>query len=306
MNLEQIPNPLDSRYSTPVTRSSVLSRNDIMIAVRGHDQQSEQDVFIKFRDRETDNNAEVRIRREAEVLDSLDHPQIPKLLHADPDAENPYIITELKEGDSKLPDSFTEMANHPFAAELCLSALRPLSHVHDRFIHRDIKPANLVMQWTGAVALVDFDIALSKDARLVWSESERRQPPVADKRLTRDGFICGTAEYMSPEQMRGHGAPLDTRSDIYSVGVVLYQFLYSKPPLRGSASQIVARRHSLGIDFADLESRSIPTDFKEIAERALQTNVYDRYESANEMAEDLEKAVIDSGVRPKDKATIAV
>ncbi len=119
-------------------RGLIGSREETgMVAVAGFDPRTEQEVFIKSRDSGVDENAAMRISREADVLASLAHPQIPVLIDADPDADRPYIVTELKDNNPRVLTDLKLNPNPTFAAKLCVAALVPLSYAHETgFTHR--------------------------------------------------------------------------------------------------------------------------------------------------------------------------
>lgn len=282
------PEVADDRY---LARRTIDDKKIGMIAVVGFDQQAEREVFIKSRDPEIDKNAAMRISREADVLSSLEHPQIPTLIDADPDADRPYIVTELIDHHPKVTEGFQHNSHPVFAAELCLAALAPLEHAHEAgFTHRDIKPANLLMTWDGDVALSDWEIALCKDRKL--ASATYTDTRYDDWRITAFGKAWGSAGYMSPEQTEGRYKIQDGRSDLYSMGAVLHLFLHGKLPNPGMGSneQVI---NAIVMDSNSTHSyspgRSAPVALSEVAERALQDQPDDRYQSAAEMREDLQR-----------------
>jgi serine/threonine protein kinase len=278
---------IDDRY---LARRTIDDRGMGMIAVVGFDQQAEREVFIKSRNPEADDNAAMRISREADILESLDHPQIPKLIDVDPDAERPYIVTELIDHHPRVAEGFKHNPHPVFAAELCVAALAPLGHAHDSgFTHRDIKPANLLMTWDGDVALSDWEIALCKDRKL--AAATYTDTRYDDWRVTAFGSTWGSKGYMSPEQAQGRYKIQDGRSDLYSMGVVLHLFLHGELPKlsTGSNEQVINEivmddtAHSYSPD------RPVPDSLRAVTERALQKDPDNRYQSAAEMSEDIER-----------------
>lgn len=279
----------DARY---LVHQTIDANNIGMIAVVGFDQQAEREVFIKSRNRVLDRNAAMRISREADVLASLEHPQIPPLIDADPDAEKPYIVTALVDHHPKVTEGFQHNPNPVFAAELCVAALAPLEYTHEAgFTHRDIKPDNLLMSWNGDVTLSDWEIALCRDRKL--AEAIYTDPRYDDWRVTAFGSVWGSKGYMSPEQTKGRYKIQDGRSDLYSLGTVLHLFLQGKlpePAAKSNEQTVLDGTMDGSTNIANNTlDRSVPGALAEITERALQAKPEDRYQSAAEMSEDLER-----------------
>ncbi|HET7060379.1 MAG TPA: serine/threonine-protein kinase [Candidatus Saccharimonadales bacterium] len=260
-----------------------------MTALSGFDQQAEQEIFIKCRNPQVDENAARRVSREADILESLHHSQIPPLIDADPDADKPYIVTPLIDNHPKITDGFKHNPNPVFAAELCVAALAPLGYAHETgFTHRDIKPGNLLMSWDGDVALCDWEIALCKDRTL--AEATYKDTRYDDWRVTSFGCAWGSKGYMSPEQAEGRYKIQDGRSDVYAMGAVLHLFLHGKLPKRGKDSSEQTIKDIVGSNTRSYSpSRPVPVALQEVAERALQEEPADRYQSAAEMSADLER-----------------
>ena len=278
---------VDERY---ILRREIDGGRAGMVALAGFDQLTEHDVFIKSRNPETDGNAARRISREADVLASLNHPQIPTFVDADPDADRPYIVTELKDFHPNVAKGFELNPNPIFAAELCVAALAPLGYAHEAgFTHRDIKPANLLMTWEGDVVLSDWEIALCRDRTL--ADATYKDARYGGWRTTSFGLAWGSEGYMSPEQTEGRYKIQDGRSDIYATGAVLHLFLHGKlPSPAGKKSNDQAVREVVADDDHSLSpDRSVPTELQEVTTRALEEKPEDRYQSAAEMSEELER-----------------
>lgn len=263
----------------------------------GHDRQTGAEVFVKAREREASDNAPLRTRNEANKLASLHHPQIPRLVEADPEAVHPYIVTERKPGTLYPAIWLRRRPNHNLAAKLCMSALDILGYVHEQgVVHRDVKASNLVMQWGGAVSLVDFELALSgekkpKDGSGLPHDGSSRNGgwTATETRITSPDGLVGTIAYMAPEQVRGAASPA---SDIYAMGAVMYELTYGRLPFETDdevtdINSLV--RHKMtepGIDFS-ADDRQLPGALRLIMERATQTEPSARYGSAAEMAMDI-------------------
>ncbi len=167
-----------------------------------------------------------RFRREAEVLRRLKHPNIVQLLDAGEHDGHPYLVLEYIEG-TQLSELIRRVGRVPWrqAVEWCVEICDALAHAHQAgVVHRDIKPANVLITLDGHVKLTDFGIAQRLDGT----------------RLTTTGSILGTVEYMSPEQ--AEGKRVDARSDLYSLGALLYHMLTGRPPFTGSSYVEVLKR----------------------------------------------------------------
>ncbi len=230
-----------------------------------------------------------RLRRfvtEAEILADLHHPNIAQVYAAgtgqdDPDGA-PYIALEL------IPDaaSITRFAQgreldcHA-RLNLFLEVCDAVQYVHQRgVIHRDLKPANILVDNTGRPRVIDFGVA-----RLVEGDP-------AATRLTDARQLVGTLAYMSPEQVRGDTAQVDTRSDVYALGVVLFELLTGRLPYEIAAGNLPAAIRAIeSADPPRLSSidRSLRGDLETIARKALEKQSERRYPSVEALADDLRR-----------------
>src|SRR3954469_8508664 len=156
-----------------------------------------------------------RFEREAQVLASLNHPNIAAIYGI----EHSAIVMELVEGDDLkgLVPVETALA---YARQIAIA----LEAAHEKgIIHRDLKPANIRITREGVVKLLDFGLAKAAEERAVSTTASPTMSPTLSLAMTQAGMILGTAAYMSPEQARGK--PVDKRADIWSFGVVLYEML---------------------------------------------------------------------------------
>lgn len=228
-----------------------------------------QAVFVKARDDLPP------IAREAAILEEVSHPQIPSLIRADlgESSEHPFIVTEMMPGNRYVIRWIRDYPVPWLAARLCVSALKPLGHLHERgFTHRDVKTSNLVIKFSGEAALVDFELGLHK----------------GEKDFQPDGRVQGTADYMAPE--RAYGYRGDGKTDIYAMGIVMYELLFGKLPFLGEPRE-VANSHVAGeIDLSDPYDRHIPEALKVVINKATQKQPSDRYESAEAMSDAIESA----------------
>jgi serine/threonine protein kinase len=260
-----------------------------MIAVRAVDTETDRPVFIKLRNPAEDEYATDRVRREAEVLGYLSHAQIPTLYDADPEAEAPYVVTQLMPGES-IPET-QDGKRYParLATAIGTTVLELLEYTHEQgIIHRDIKPKNILSAGHSRLSLVDFDVAQYRDqstAQLIHDDKETYYPLRVEPEV--NGISIGTPSFMSPEQ--SYGRHVGPSSDIYSTGAMLCRMLTGEL-LRGESATMVVRRTTVGSE-AVIPRNGIPDALQAVISRATQRDPADRYKSAGEMREALEASV---------------
>ncbi len=202
---------------------------------RARDERLHRDVAVKMLHRHLSvEGARERFLREARAVSSLNHPNICTVFDIGEQDGDPYMVMELLEGES-LRERLSHgdvISQHELEA-IALQCATALAVAHGKgIVHRDIKPANLflVANPAGEVQLkvLDFGLAKMESDRLLYGDSGG---------LTRTGSTVGTVEYMSPEQARGE--PLDPRSDLFSLGAVLYELATGDVPFRGATSAVV-------------------------------------------------------------------
>src|ERR687890_119969 len=216
-----------------------------------------------------------RFRQEARAMASLDHENIVKVYDISQNGEVPFIVVECIAGRD-VGDLLTRRRggrlNEQFVRRISAQLLHALSYAHRRgIIHRDIKPSNILLTSEGTVKVADFGIA-----RIVEEDDATGEP----------GEIVGSARYMSPEQLKGEDAT--PRSDIYSVGVLLYHCLTAKPPFSGDVKSLARQHiHKDPTPPRRLNKRITP-GMEAVIMKALSKNPRDRYFSANAMLDDIE------------------
>jgi len=229
-----------------------------------------------------------RFRQEARAMASLDHENIVKVYDISQDGEVPFIVVECISGRD-IGDLLvgrrgrrSGRLNEQFVRRIAMQLLRALSYAHRRgIIHRDIKPSNILLTSGGTVKVADFGIA-----RIVEEE---------DVAIGEPGEIVGSARYMSPEQLRGEDAT--PRSDIYSVGVLLYHCLTGRPPFSGDVKSLARQHIHKDPPPPRRLNKRITPGMEAVILKALSKKPRDRYFSANAMLDDME---IDAPPRPAE------
>ena len=222
-----------------------------------------------------------RFRQEAEAIASLNHPNVVALYDIGESNGAVYAVSELLEGETLRGRLRAGLLPARKAAEYGMQAARGLAAAHSKGItHRDIKPENLFVTNDGFVKILDF--GLVKQATSGQAEMADGSTVAMD---TTPGLILGTVGYMSPEQVRG--AEPGPRSDIFSLGVVLYEMLAGERPFGGKSS-IEILSAILKEDVPDL-SAAVPSGIERIVRRCLEKRPEDRFESARDLAFALEQ-----------------
>src|SRR5205085_4037270 len=196
---------------------------------RALDETLQRNVAIKLMNREVSSDSDQleRFRREARAVAQLSHPHIVGVIDAGEDEGRPYIVFECVDGET-LKDRIRRRGRLPIpeAVAYAIEIARALGAAHSRHIvHRDVKPQNVLIDEEGSAKVTDFGIARTLD----------------EEGLTVDGRVLGTTDYVSPEQALGR--PVTGQSDLYSLGVVLYEMLTGEVPFKGENQVAVAMKH---------------------------------------------------------------
>jgi beta-lactam-binding protein with PASTA domain len=274
------PQVLGERYEI----GGVLGRGGMAEVHRGRDLRLGREVAVKVlrHDLARDPSFQVRFRREAQASASLNHPAIVAVYDTGEDRTStgatPYIVMEYVEGET-LRDVLRREGHLSPERAMSLSAdicgALDFSH-RNGIVHRDVKPGNVMITPQGTVKVMDFGIA-----RAVSDSAAT---------MTSTAAVIGTAQYLSPEQARGES--VDARSDVYSLGCMLYELVTGAPPFTGDSPVAVAYQHVR--EDPKLPSSinpQIPAELDAILLKAMSKNPANRYQSAAEMRNDLLRAL---------------
>ncbi|MEO2049581.1 MAG: serine/threonine-protein kinase [Pirellulales bacterium] len=213
--------------------------------------------------------------REARAAAQLCHPHIATVHEIGRDGETIFIVSDFIRGITLTDWMVKHKANPREVAQLGSLIAEALEHAHQHgVIHRDLKPSNVMIDQRGEPLLLDFGLAKRETGELTH---------------TYDGQVFGTAAYMSPEQAEGKGHWTDARSDLYSLGVILFELLTSELPYRGNFErQLYDKQHDDALDPRKL-NRNVPQDLATISLKCLERDPNGRYRSAKIVAAELQR-----------------
>jgi eukaryotic-like serine/threonine-protein kinase len=259
---------------------------------RAYDRLLERTVAIKVLHEQlgADDDYVERFRREARSVAQLTHPNIVTVIDRGEEDGRQYIVFEYIEGDSLKQ----VVADGPLpigdTLELALQVAEALAFAHDRgLVHRDVKPQNVLLTEEGRAKVTDFGIARSLDVQGV----------------TQTGTVLGTSDYIAPEQARGQ--PVDRKTDIYSLGAVLYELLTGDVPYSGDNFVAVAMQHVHQPVPSVLERRpDVPLRLDFAVQRAMAKDPDDRFDSMHEFVHELQACGAEAGSGPGEGATMVV
>jgi serine/threonine protein kinase len=242
---------------------------------RAHDRLLNRPVAVKvlFPELSIDRTFVERFRREAQAAANLSHPNIVPVFDWGEDSGTYFIVMEFIDGRALSSILRTAGPLHPDrAAEIAADVALALDYAHrHQVIHRDVKPGNVLITDEGQVKVTDFGIARAVNT---------------DESLTQTGAVMGTATYFSPEQAEGLG--VDARSDIYSLGVVLYEMVAGRPPFLGDSPVSVASKHVREQAPAPRQfNPSIPQDLEAIILKCMAKSPEYRYATGGDLRVDL-------------------
>lgn len=265
---------LNSRYRLEAR----IGAGGMSTVFRALDETLERQVAVKLMNREVaaDSDQLERFRREARAVAQLSHPHIVGVIDAGEDEGRPYIVFEYVEGET-LKRRIRRMGRLPIAEAVAyaIEIARALGAAHARHIvHRDVKPQNVLIDEEGSAKVTDFGIARTLD----------------EEGLTADGRVLGTTDYVSPEQALGQ--PVTGQSDLYSLGVVLYEMLVGEVPFKGETQVSVAMKH-VREQMPDIQRMrpEVSAALAAVVETATAKRREDRYADDAELIADLEEVL---------------
>jgi serine/threonine-protein kinase len=274
----------------PYTVVALLGAGGMGAVYRARDSRLDREVAIKVLHDQFARDADrvARFEKEAKAIAQLAHPNIVVLHDYSCDPQMAYAVTELLEGESVRQRSQGGAWPWRKAAELGVAIAEGLAAAHAKgIVHRDLKPENLFLTADGRVKILDFGLARVNVEAAAGAETRSFAPGQAQ---TETGVVMGTIGYMSPEQIRGQ--PVDHRSDIFSLGCVLYELAAGKHPFgreTGPETQTAILREEPPV----LET--LPAEFERVVLRCLEKRPESRFQSAADLAFALRAVLTSSG-----------
>ena len=246
-----------------------------------------------------------RFEREAKAASALNHPNILTIYEIGKVADQHFIATEFVDGVTLRQRMDGDRPTSAESVDIAIQVAGALAAAHEAgIVHRDIKPENIMVRPDGLAKVLDFGLAKLTERNPTTADSERL---ASNKSLTEPGQVMGTPHYMSPEQARG--VEVDARSDIFSLGVVLYEMITAQAPFLGATSTdvIISVVQQKPTPLAH-HAPEAPAELEQIVAKALCKEPDQRYQTANELVADLKamRQLVQPGAGPRDYPTTVV
>lgn len=253
-----------------------LGKGGMGVVYQAHDPQIDRPVALKVlrADRVVNEEFVLRFFKDAKFIGRLSHPNIVTVYDVGRDHETLYIAMEYLQGQPLNEVIRSERLSVEQTMDIAIQVSNALGYTHGKgIVHRDIKPSNIILTDEGSVKLTDFGIARSEDTNAAQQ--------------TQTGVILGTPFYMSPEQVMGKR--VDGRSDLFSLGVILYELIVGHKPFKGDHFTAIFRAITDDIPLAPLQiDASIPRPISDLIMKALSKNPDARFQTGEEMSHALE------------------
>ena len=272
----------------------VVGHGGMSTVYRAHDSLLERNVALKVLHQQynEDDDFVERFKREARSVAQLQHPNIVTVIDRGEEAGRQYIVFEFIDGEN-LKELVVRKGRLDLrdALEISLEVARGLAFAHDHgLVHRDVKPQNVLLNGDGDAKVTDFGIARSLDV---------------DHGVTQTGTILGTSNYIAPEQASGQ--PVDAHTDVYSLGIVLYEMLTGELPFPGESFVAIAMKHIQEPSPNVLDVRGdIPLRVAEMIDRALEKDPEHRFPTMGAFAAEIEKSLAELDRGEDGAVTIVV
>ncbi|MCC7509056.1 MAG: serine/threonine protein kinase [Planctomycetes bacterium] len=241
----------------------------------------------------SDQDALIRFRREIENVARISHPNIVRVFEAGEIEGHPFFTMDFIEGHDAESSAKRGPMDPDEAATIIEAVARAVSEAHKQgIIHRDIKPGNIILRRDGTPILTDFGLAQD------LSHSEQ---------LTQTGISMGTPAYMSPEQARGERNRVGVKTDVFALGATLYTLLTGKRPVEGESTYELMLKvaESQGPKWPRAAIEDIPQDLRAIVEMAMANDPAKRYDTADDLADDLERYLSGEWVVARSRGKLA-